>query len=444
MKTGFVKSFFLSPLFFSSGVAIIFLFVFGFAFPLLFLLAKVLLVLCLATTIADGFLLYRSGLKLSAERSLPKIMGLGDDVKVKLRISYEGNIPLSARLIDELPVQLQRRDFDIRLQLDPGITKTAYELRPINKGIYHFGRLNVIIESPIHFVRRKVPIDISADVPVYPSINQMHENEILAFSRMSMQGGSKRLRRRGQSYEFEQISPFVEGDDYRNINWKASGKTRELMVNQYQDERSQNMYCIISKGRAMKMAFNNMSLLDYAINSTLAMANVALKKYDRVGLITFSDKIGTAIRAENRHGQLPKILESLYHEKERPNEPSYELLYRSIKRIVKSRSLIMLYANFESRQMMERVLPILKKINKSHLLVMVLFKDEELDARANRHSESITELYQGTLAKQHLSEKEEIAKKLQRQGIQTIVSTPDALSIDVINKYLRLKTRGMV
>ena len=64
------------------------------------------------------------------------------------------------------------------------------------------------------------------------------------------------------------------------------------MVNQYQDERSQSIYSIIDKSRTMRMPFDDMTLLDYAINSTLAFSNVALKKGDKVGLHAFSDRLG--------------------------------------------------------------------------------------------------------------------------------------------------------
>lgn len=444
MKNGFLTSFFLTPQFFASIVGVILLFAFGFSFPILFLVAKLALFLIFATLVSDGVLLYTSITKMTANRKTGKILGLGDPTTVNLQIVYRGKIPLDAIVIDELPVQLQERNFSLKTKIEPGINRLSYSITAINKGIYKFGRLNLFVESPIHFVRRKMVLEINRDVPVYPSIEQMHKLELLSFSRVSNQQGSKRYKRIGQSYEFEQIAPFVEGDDYRNINWKATGKTRELMVNQYQEERSQNMYCIISKGRAMKMAFNNMSYLDYAINSSLAIANVALKKYDRVGLITFSDKIGTALRAENRTGQVQKILESLYHEKERDLEPSYELLYRSIARIIKSRSLLLLYANFENTNMLDRALPILRKINKSHLLVMILFKDEELELRARSTGNSISEIYKSSLASQHLSEKQEIALKLTRHGIQTVTSTPRDLSLDVINKYLELKSRGII
>ena len=99
------------------------------------------------------------------------------------------------------------------------------------------------------------------------------------------------MRRIGHSYEFEQIKNYVRGDDYRSINWKATSRRGHLMVNQYEDERAQQVYNIIDKSRSMKMPFNGMSLLDYAINTSLVISNVALQKHDRAGLMTFSDKM---------------------------------------------------------------------------------------------------------------------------------------------------------
>ncbi len=444
MKIRFIKSFFLTPLFFTTGAAAIFLCAFGFAFPIVFRLGQIVFVLLLAITVADVSILYLSGIKIAAKRKTPRVLGLGDETQIKINIDYQGSISLEAEIIDEIPEQLQKRDLRLRMSLEPGWQQASYKIRPVNRGVYRFGSLHVIIESPLHIVRRRISLHLGEDLSVYPSVEQMHAVEMLAFSRVSTQQGNKKFRRIGMSYEFEQITPFVEGDDYRNINWKATGKTHELMVNQYQDERSQNMYCVVSKSRAMKMAFNGMTMLDYAINSSLAISNVALKKYDKVGLITFSDKIGTAIRADNRHGQLQKISEALYSERERDLEPSYNLLYRSIDKVVQTRSMLLLFANFETVHMLDRALPTLRKISRKHLLVMILFKDDELHEMSRTGHKKVSDIYRTTLAAKHLSEKEEIALRLRHQGIQTIVSSPKQLSVNVINKYLELKSRGMI
>ena len=90
--------------------------------------------------------------------------------------------------------------------------------------------------------------------------------------------------------EFEHIKEYVVGDDFRTVNWKATARRGALMVNNYQDEKSQQVFCLIDKGRVMKMPFEGMTLLDYAINASLAMSSVAIKKDDKAGLITFQHK----------------------------------------------------------------------------------------------------------------------------------------------------------
>ena len=70
-----------------------------------------------------------------------------------------------------------------------------------------------------------------------------------------MEYGLKRIRRIGHTMEFEQIKEYVQGDDIRTINWKATSKKNALMVNQYQDEKSQSVYQVIDTGALHANAF---------------------------------------------------------------------------------------------------------------------------------------------------------------------------------------------
>lgn len=444
MKPGLINKVFLSRNFFAFGSALVVIFAFGFAIPLLFVVGKLGLLAFIALVAVDLSLLFLPGNQISARRVIAEKIGLDDKTPVKLIVESVSQLRLQAEILDELPFQLQTRDLQLTGELQTGLNEFHYVIRPKSRGSYIFGRLNILLNSRLNLVQRRLVFDRTQAVTVFPSVQQMHENELIAFSKLSAPVGFRRHNKIGKSYEFEQISAFTEGDDYRNINWKATSRTRELMVNKFQDERSQNFYCIISKGRAMKMAFNNLSLLDYSINSSLALLNVVLKKYDRAGLITFSDKIGTAIRAENRIGQIQKIIESLYKEKERDSEPSYELLFQAINRVIRNRSFLMLFANFENLDMAMRVLPVLKRINNKHLLVLTMFKDTELEVRANEDSSNVESIYKTTLARKHLNEKEEIAHLMRRQGIHTIVARPEELSPVVIEKYLELKSKGII
>ena len=194
----------------------------------------------------------------------------------------------------------------------------------------------------------------------------------------------------------------------------------------------------------MKMPFEGLSLLDHAINSSLVMSNVALRKGDKAGLITFSDKIGAQLKATRNAVQLRKIMEILYKQKTDFLESNYELLYQSIRRTIKGRSLILLYTNFESMYSLERALPILRKINQHYLLVTIFFENTEISNASEMECTDVGDIYLKTFAKKFTSEKEMMVKELHKHGIQSILAKPENLSVDSINKYLELKSRGMI
>ena len=331
------------------------------------------------------------------------------------------------------------------MKIGPGEKKRIdYMVRPVIRGEYVFRKINIFAQSVIGIISRRFIFDADVTTKVYPSILQMKNYELKTMSRISFFQGVKKMRRIGHSYEFEQIKKYVRGDDIRSINWKATGRVGELMVNHYEDERSQQVFCIVDKSRTMKMPFNNLSLLDYAINSTLTISNIALKKQDRVGFISFSDRIGTTLSPDKHHVQLRKILEALYNEKERFNEANYELLYLHIRNFIRVRSLIFLYTNFESVFAIERVVTILRKLNKLHLLVVIFFENSEITTYAKEDAHNLEDVYLTTIAQKFAVEKSLIRKELTKYGIQTIISTPEDLSINTINKYLELKSRGLI
>jgi uncharacterized protein (DUF58 family) len=281
-------------------------------------------------------------------------------------------------------------------------------------------------------------------VAVYPSVVQMKKYELKALARISTQEGIKKLRRIGHSYEFEEIKDYVRGDDYRSINWKASGRSQELMVNQYEDERAQQVYSAIDSSRAMRMPFNGMSLLDYAVNTSLVISNIALLKSDKAGLLTFADKMQTFIKAERNRKQLAKILEALYAQREETLEANYEQLYQAARYYTNGRSLIFLYTNFESIYALERVLPVLRRINRLHLLVVIFFQNTGIEDFTKTSVNTTEEIYDHTIAQKFMMEKAQLTTELRRYGIQSILTRPEDLSINTVNKYLEFKSRGLI
>jgi len=421
------------------------MFIASFPFPFLLAVAKASLVGAGVLILVDAFLLFNRGVQVDCERVLPRQLSLGDDNTVELNLHNQYGLGLGITIIDELPVEFQKRDFEINDHLEADEQKTyTYKLRPTIRGEYTFFNVNLFVNSVLGLIERRIKHSLQEDILVYPSIMQMNRYSLMAVAQISTMRGVKKVRRLGSSYEFAQIRNYVKGDDFRSVNWKATSRRNSLMVNQYEDERSQQIYSVIDKGRSMQMPFNGMSLLDYAINTSLVISSVSLQKHDKAGLMTFSDKIGATVKAEEGSKQLNLIIETLYKEKARNYEANYELLYTATKQFIRRRSLIFLYTNFESYSAMARVLPLLRSINVSHLLVVVFFENTEIVDYSQNEAHSTEEIYYKTIASKFVEEKHRIVQELRQYGIQVILTRPEDLSVNSINKYLEMKSRGMI
>ncbi|WP_243739368.1 DUF58 domain-containing protein [Flavicella sediminum] len=441
----FFNSLHINNRFFYVLMACIVLFMFGFIYPSLFLFSKLFLFAVSLIFLLDGFTLYFVAKGIEATRILPEKFSNGDQNPISITIENRYTIAIIATIIDELPFQFQIRDFSLTHKLKPQETKKLnYELKPTQRGEYHFGDLLVYTKSSIGFVSRKFTFETPKTVKTYPSFLQLKKYDLLAFNQQSRHHGIKKIRRIGHSFEFEQIKEYVQGDIIRDINWKATAKRNQLMVNQFQDEKSQHIYTIIDKGRVMKMPFDGLSLLDHAINASLIINSVALRKHDKAGSFSFSKKIDNFVVAEKRNSQMNLILESLYNVKTDFHESDYSYLYATVKRNIRQRSLLILFTNFESLDAVHRQMNYLRGINKNHLLVVVFFKNTHLEEIAAKPAKTIQEIYDKTIAEKFMNDKKLIVSELKKYGIHTLLSSPKDLTIDTINKYLEIKARGLL
>jgi uncharacterized protein (DUF58 family) len=441
----FFKQLYLNNILFYCIIGVIFLFILAYLFPMFYNAAWYVLYILLAFLIIDTLLLFASGKKIIGNRIMSEKLSNGDENEIKIAINNQYSFPIYSKIIDEIPFQFQQRNFEVKRKIKAlGKDNYTYLLRPTERGEYSFGNLNIYAASPLRLVSRRFTYNKNQMVPTYPSYMQLRKYDLMAFSNNLFQYGLKKIRRIGHTMEFEQIKDYVQGDDLRTINWKATAKKSQLMVNQFQDEKSQNVYMIIDKGRLMKMPFNGLSLLDYAINATLVLSNVILKKQDKAGMFTFSKKVENRVVAEKRQSQMQQIMESLYNIKTDFFESDFSRLYIDVKKHINQRSLIMLYTNFETLDGLYRQLPYLKGIAKNHLLVVVFFNNTELDELIQQKSNTVQEIYDKVIAEKFAFEKRLIVNELRKYGIYSVLTKPENLTLDTINKYLEIKARGIL
>ena len=440
----YIKDFFLPVRFYVAIGSCIFMFILAFLFPTILSIAKIYFyTICILVLLDYVFVFFRNN-PIVANRKISNRLSNGEENIVEVVVENKLPYFISLEIIDELPLQLQERDFAIKATLAANETASyKYTINPVERGVYEFGNIVILFQSKLGLVTRRQILAEEDAVSVYPAFSQLGKYALLAQTNTN-EYGAKRMRKIGQSMEFEQIKDYVSGDDIRTINWKATARKGSLMINNYTDEKSQQVYVVIDKGRLMKMPFNGLSLLDYSINAALALSNICLQKQDKIGLITFGDRIGNILAADRKPIQREKILQLLYKENTAYLESDFEMLYTQIRNKIKQRSLLILFTNFESSNGLKRQINYLRSIAKHHLLLVVFFENTELTKLSNAHAQNVEDVYVKTIADKLGYEKRMLIKELQQYGIIAIQSSPQGLTVNAINKYLELKSKQML
>ncbi|MEZ4807058.1 MAG: DUF58 domain-containing protein [Flavobacteriales bacterium] len=425
------------------GWAVVVVFIAGWIWSPLFVLARIGLLGWCVGIVADLYTLFVRRTGLVAERRTLERWSNGDMNPVSLVLKSGYGMAMQVRVLDELPEQFQKRDLVLRGTLPAWGERTFdYTVRPVSRGVYRYGAIQAFVGGPLGMVERRFSLDRAREVAVYPGYLQMRKYELLAFSDRLTLAGVKRVRRIAHQAEFERIREYVTGDDRRTVNWKASARRGRLMVNQYQDERAQQVFSLIDTGRVMKMPFEGLSLLDHAINASLVISNIAMYKEDKAGVITFSDKVQEILPAGRQRGQLQRILQAYHALATDHMETDMEALFIAVKRHIHQRSLLLLFTNYESLLALQRQLPYLQRLARQHLVVPIFFLNTEVEKDLATRPQDTEQVYVHTIAEGTMHEKRLIARELERHGMPAILCRPQDLTVHVINRYLELKARG--
>ena len=421
------------------GLAIVMVMTAGRAWLPMLWVGQVLLAVLLLELCAEGIVLWFS-VRIDGSRTCADRFSNGDDNEVHLRVFSHYRLPVWLTVVDEAPVEFRRRDIALAVRLKPNTGRAlTYLLRPVRRGDYRFGHIRVFTSVLLRCMERRFTLGEEQDIKVYPSYLMLRRYELLAFTQRLTEMGIKRIRRPGNNTEFEQIKDYVKGDDYRAINWKATARTSRLMVNVYNEERSQQVYCIIDNGRLMQQTSEGMTYLDWAINTALVLSFVSIHREDKAGFVTFGGKMDTFLPADRNAGQMQAILESLYRQQTVFDESDYAALVTTIGQRVQRRSLLILFTNFSTVEATRRQLPYLRQLARRHRVLVVFFRDEELETFIQQKPTTEEDYFQQVTAEQDVANRQLIASMLRQYGMETLLVKPRELSIGVLNKYLAIR-----
>jgi uncharacterized protein (DUF58 family) len=403
----------------------------------------VLYLLAVAVVFAVDVYLTPRPQQLEAERINDARLSLGADNRVTLLLANRSPRSVRFTLRDEYPYRFISDAVFVEGTVEPfGLYEGGYHLRPLQRGDYRFGKLNIRYASQLGLFRRQWRYNLEADVKVYPNVLEARKYDLMARKGLLSEIGLRASRTRGGGTEFERLREYTTDDEFRRINWKATARRGKAIAAEFETERSQYVVSVIDTGRLMRPPVGELAKLDYAINTALLLSYVAMLKGDHIGLLTFADDVGTYIAPRRGRGQFYRMLESLYNVQLGPVESDHgrALAYLGLKH--KRRSLVVVFTDLATPDAAGPLIAYMARLARRHLPLCVVISDPNVSGLANLPAQASSDIYRRAVAEMLLDERRVVLDTLNRSGVLTIDVPADKLTVSVINTYLELKSRG--
>jgi len=375
-------------------------------------------------------------------------LSLGVENAVVLKIRSRAARPASLRIRDEIPVGFTADHQEMDLRVEPNDrAELRYHVLPHERGDHSFGDIYVRSRGPYGLVVRQAGIPARQDVRVYPNLLETAKYELLLRRGRLMHLGLRPALRLGLGTEFESLREYLPDDEYRQIDWKATARRGSLVSRAYQSERSQNIVIALDVGRTMCMGTGpesdgrRMTKLDYAINAALMLAYVAGSSTgDRLGLLTFADRVTGYLPPRKGKGQLFAVLQTLYNLGTTTVESDYGAALRHLAARWRKRSLIVVFTDVLDVESSRGLITHLAALSPTHLCLCVLVRDPATAEAAEAVPQSAGDVYRQAVARQVTHERDQAKAALASHGVVVIDALPTQLSPAVVNKYLQLKS----
>jgi uncharacterized protein (DUF58 family) len=383
--------------------------------------------------------------EIEVERINDTKLSLGADNLITLLLANRGRRPVRFQVRDEYPYRFNSDATILAGEIAPyDIHEARYHVRPLQRGDYSFGDINIRYISTLKTFVRQVRYPATAQVKVYPNVLDVRKYDLLARKGLLFELGLRASRVFGAGTEFERLREYNTDDEFRRINWKATARRGKPIAAEFETERSQYIMTVIDTGRLMRPPIGDLAKLDYVINTALLLSYVATLKGDHVGLLTFADDVRTYLAPRRGKGQFYRMLEALYNVQFEPVEADYAqaLAYLGVKH--KRRSLVIMFTDLVTLDAARPLIAHMARLAQRHLPLCVVISDPNVTRLAVQPPRDSDAVYQRAVAEMLLDERQVVLDTLNRSGVLTLDVPADKLTVSVINKYLELKGRGAI
>ncbi|MCK5813231.1 MAG: DUF58 domain-containing protein, partial [Cocleimonas sp.] len=248
--------------------------------------------------------------------------------------------------------------------------------------------------------------------------------------------------RRGEGQDFHQLREYRQGDALRQIDWKATARSLKLISREYQDERDQEIIFMLDCGHRMLAKDDELSHFDHTLNAILLLSYVALRQGDAVGLGTFSGE-SRWIPPRKGYHTIQQILNTVYDLQPSSESPDFSKAATDLMIRHKKRALIVVLTNIRDEDS-DDLLPAINLLRKRHLVLVSSLREKAIDNVLQQPIKKLPDAILNAATHQYLQHRKKAFEKLLHNGTSALETTPDHLSVELINAYLNIKSSGVL
>lgn len=377
-------------------------------------------------------------------RRLPATLPVNGEVAVALRFRNPTGVPMRLSVTDGTPVDchVPGAPFPAAVRLEARAEgELSYRFVPFRRGEVSFDRAVVMVASPLGLWERRHRCGDPTTVRVYPDFSLIAGYLELLAHQQSVQLGIRRAQRRGEGLEFLQLREYRAGDSLRQIDWKATSRRGTLISREYQEERDQRVLLLIDSGRRMRTRDGRLSHFDHALNALLLLAYVALRQGDTVSVRVFGHE-QRWLPPERGAGGINALLHGTYDLQTGTDAADFLSAAEDVMRRQRKRSLVVLVTNLREED--SDLLPALTLLRRRHVVLIANLRERVLDEMSEREPSDFDEALGVVGAHAELAARRQQQRTLGALGNLLLDCVPEALPVELVNAYWRVKGSGVL
>jgi uncharacterized protein (DUF58 family) len=371
-------------------------------------------------------------------RELPPIVAVGIERPVILRLRHGNARSIALDVHDLHPGDWPLFGLPRHVDVPPARElELPYRITPAARGLFHFEGCALRLWSPMRLWNQRRIVPLRQALRVYPNFAPLAKLALVGAEQASRVVGAHLKRRRGEGTEFQQLREYRVGDSLRQIDWKASQRTRKLISREYQDERNQQVMLLLDTGRRMLARDGALAHFDHVLNAALMVAYIALRQGDAVGLLA-SGGPSRFMAPRRSLATIDMLLNTVFDLEAQPVATDYLEAATVLGARQSRRCLVLLITNARDEDI-EDLVGAVRQLQRRHLVCVASLREDVLDRSLREEVRTFDDAIRVAAMAQYVEQRARTHRTLRAQGADVLDVSCSELPAALVEHYLAMK-----